>query len=154
VNKIEKNRLKRFTQDEKSEYKKLLIDLAAPNLKNKNTYLQKLKKLTGKSDNYELLNEAYPGKINLNSRIFQSIWEEASALRKSGRLLEIIKKINCPVTAIHGDYDPHPAEGVKKPLESIINDFKFILLKNCGHSPWQEKYAQNEFYMLLINYIK
>jgi pimeloyl-ACP methyl ester carboxylesterase len=53
------------------------------------------------------------------------------------------------VVAIHGDYDPHPFQGVKKPLSGILKDFRFILLKNCGHTPWIEKKAVNEFYRVL-----
>ena len=40
--------------------------------------------------------------------------------------------------AIHGDYDPHPASGVKEPLSRILRDFRFILLDHCGHTPWKE----------------
>jgi len=37
--------------------------------------------------------------------------------------------------SIHGDYDPHPAEGVKEPLTRVIKDFRFILLKKLRPSP-------------------
>ena len=46
-------------------------------------------------------------------------------MRKSGDLLKEAEKIKCPVVAIHGDYDPHPANGVKIPLEKRIVDFQF-----------------------------
>ena len=29
------------------------------------------------------------------------------------------RKIKCPVVAIHGDYDPHLAEGVREPLSRV-----------------------------------
>jgi len=53
------------------------------------------------------------------------------------------------VVAIHGDYDPHPAEGVQKPLSALIEEFRFVLLKKCGHTPWLERQAQEEFYKVL-----
>ena len=28
--------------------------------------------------------------------------------------------------AIHGDYDPHPAEGVEKPLATVLKDFRLF----------------------------
>jgi len=56
-------------------------------------------------------------------------------LRKSGKLLKLGKQIKYPVIAIHGDYDPHPAEGVLIPLSSILKYFRFLLLKHCGHKP-------------------
>ena len=50
------------------------------------------------------------------------------------------------MTAIHGDYDPHPAAGVAGPLAGVLPDFRFILLRHCGHTPWREQEAREEFY--------
>jgi pimeloyl-ACP methyl ester carboxylesterase len=77
------------------------------------------------------------------------VWKEASLLRQSGELLELGKKVRCPVIAIHGDYDPHPYEGVERPLSQILEDFRFILLKDCGHNPWLERHAKDNFYKIL-----
>ena len=81
--------------------------------------------------------------------INQSVWQQASELRRSGKLLRFGKKIKCPVVAIHGDYDPHPAEGVREPLSRLLKDFRFILLEKCGHEPWIEKFAKERFYEVL-----
>ncbi|MGB9939451.1 alpha/beta fold hydrolase [Methanosarcina sp.] len=81
------------------------------------------------------------------------MWEEASELRSCGKLLELGKEICCPVVAIHGDYDPHPFEGVKEPLFRNLKDFRFILLEKCGHRPWIEREAKERFYSLLRNEI-
>ncbi len=70
-------------------------------------------------------------------------------LRQTGKLLDIVAKIRCPVVAIHGDYDPHPAEGVRGPLSSILKDFRLILLEKCGHKPWIEREAKETFYEIL-----
>lgn len=37
---------------------------------------------------------------------------EANEIRRNGRLLSYARDIRCPITAIHGDYDPHPAKGL------------------------------------------
>ena len=81
--------------------------------------------------------------------MYHAVWESAAALRRSGELLKMANLIQCPVTAIHGDYDPHPAEGVRDPLSAVISGFKFILLTQCGHTPWLEKHAQKAFYQAL-----
>lgn len=80
---------------------------------------------------------------------YLALWPEADRLRKTGRLIAMAGNIRCPVIAFHGDYDSHPAEGVKHPLEKRLDDFRFIQLKNCGHYPWKEKEAQKEFYQKL-----
>ena len=77
------------------------------------------------------------------------MWKDAAELRSSGKLLELGKQIECPVVAIHGDYDPHPTEGVWKPLSAVLNSFRFILLENCGHMPWIERQARDKFYKIL-----
>ena len=81
--------------------------------------------------------------------IYQGVWEQVIELRSGGKLLELGRKIQCPVVAIHGDYDPHPSEGVKGPLSHILKDFRFILLEKCGHYPWLELSARDKFYSIL-----
>jgi pimeloyl-ACP methyl ester carboxylesterase len=70
-------------------------------------------------------------------------------MRRSGELLELGERVECPVVAIHGDYDPHPAAGVQEPLSTVLERFRFILLKSCGHTPWIERQARDEFYRVL-----
>ena len=78
-----------------------------------------------------------------------SIGEEWRTLLDSNELLKIIPEIQCPLVAIHGDYDVHPAEAVKEQFSQVITDFKFVLLERCGHTPWYEKYARDKFYAIL-----
>jgi pimeloyl-ACP methyl ester carboxylesterase len=81
--------------------------------------------------------------------VHRKVWGEARRLRSGGGLLALGRKIGCPVVAIHGDYDPHPAEGVKVPLSGVLADFRFILLEKCGHRPWLERAARDRFYGIL-----
>lgn len=60
-----------------------------------------------------------------------------------------IYRIECPVLAIHGDYDSHPAEGVRAPLARLVKDFRFVLLEQCGHTPWIERHAREKFFEIL-----
>ncbi|KIC13857.1 hypothetical protein RA20_22535, partial [Leisingera sp. ANG-Vp] len=50
--------------------------------------------------------------VSFDPRIFEGVWPEAAAMRRSGTLLREAARIRCPVTAVHGDHDPHPAAGV------------------------------------------
>ena len=87
--------------------------------------------------------------IDCQVEIFQGVWKDAAELRRSGKLLEFGKHIKCPVVAIHGDYDPHPAEGVRKPLTAVLENFRCIILENCGHKPWMEREARDIFFSIL-----
>ncbi len=87
--------------------------------------------------------------VECDPDIYQAVWREASLLRQTGELLDLCKKVRCPVIAIHGDFDPHPSEGVREPLQAVLKSFRFILLENCGHKPWIEKMAKGKFYSIL-----
>jgi pimeloyl-ACP methyl ester carboxylesterase len=87
--------------------------------------------------------------MEIRGDVFQGVWKDAARLRASGELLALATRIECPVVAIHGDCDPHPYEGVQQPLSSRLEDFRFIMLENCGHKPWIEREAREGFYEVL-----
>lgn len=145
---IEDIRLSRLNESEKKQLKTIANLFNDPAVEDKNSLFADFGKLFGKTDSYDPI-EAKPEAINVNYDIYQKVWDEAAKLRQEGDLLNYSNQIRCPVVALHGDFDPHPAEGVKKPLSQALNDFKFILLKKCGHSPWKEKEAKDKFYSIL-----
>lgn len=150
---IMKTRISRLKKEEKVKLEDLINKLNNQEIIDKNNYMLQLGKLISKADSYNPLphkNEV----IKTQYHIYLAVWKEASELRSSGKLLKFAKQIKCPAVAIHGNYDPHPFEGVKKPLSSALEDFKFILLKNCGHHPWYEKEAREKFFKILIEELK
>ncbi len=145
---IQKKRLDRLSHKDRTEAESLIKIITEPSNGNKSAVFTRLGELFSRADTYDPVtheSEAFDFRVD----IFQSIWKEAEKLRRSGGLLKLGKNIKCPVVAIHGDYDPHPAEGVQKPLCSVLKDFRFILLKNCGHKPWIERKAKEEFFSIL-----
>jgi pimeloyl-ACP methyl ester carboxylesterase len=145
---IDETRLNRLTDEEKQRVEILLADLNDPNCPDKNIPFAELGTLFSKTDAYDPLsleNEV----IEHQYHVFQSVWSEFQTFRSQGRLLELGRRIECPVIAIHGDYDSHPAEGVQKPLSQVLKQFEFILLPKCGHLPWTERQAKDTFYATL-----
>lgn len=113
--------------------------------------------LMDKADSYGPMlhsNDDAIEKSAVQSEIYEKVWSEADKLRSSGKLLKTGKKITCPVVAVHGDYDPHPSEGVEKSLSKILKNFHFHLIEHCGHHPWLEKKARSRFYEILIQELK
>ncbi|MHC1609619.1 MAG: alpha/beta fold hydrolase [Candidatus Methanofastidiosia archaeon] len=147
---IMKTRLNRLSEDDKEKLNSLMELLNDPNSKNKEVLMKDFGKLISKADSYQPISHD-DNVLEFQLNIYQKVWKEASKLRSSKKLLDYGKKIQCPVIAIHGDYDPHPFEGVKISLSKTIKNFKFILLKNCGHYPWYEKLAKDKFYEILKN---
>jgi len=143
---ILKTRLQRLRNGERREAKALHEAMITSTLSTDS--LTRFGQLISKADSYDLLpEESQP--LPVNPEVYRSVWDEANRLRNSGRLLEIARRVECPVVAIHGDYDPHPADGVKQPLSKTIKDFRLILLKECGHYPWRERKARDTFYCIL-----
>ncbi len=145
---IMNTRISHMNTVEKSEFADLVRQLYNPDCNNKNEVFAKIGILLMKTDTFmpfKWLDDV----IEYQYEIYRSVWGYATKIRKSGELLELGKKIRCPVVAIHGDYDPHPAEGIEKPLSKILKDFRFILIEKCGHYPWIEKYAKEKFYTIL-----
>ncbi|MFC1962595.1 alpha/beta fold hydrolase [Chloroflexota bacterium] len=149
---IETTRWTRFSEREKVEAISLSETLKDPDIEDKNAAMARLGKLWARADSYQPLplgSEILEFQYDIN----KSVWAGAKNLRSSGQLLDLGRKISCPVVAIHGDYDPHPIEGVKDPLSSILKNFRFIILEKCGHYPWMERSVRDRFYAILKNEI-
>lgn len=147
---IHPTRLARLSPVQREDFEDLLSALGSGQAANQDELLARLGALTRLCDQFDPLEEeAQQAPLTLQGRIFQSVWREAARLRASGELIQTISHIQCPVAAIHGDYDPHPVEGVRVPLTAALPGFQFILLPNCGHTPWKERQAQDAFYAAL-----
>ncbi|WP_264212846.1 alpha/beta fold hydrolase [Leisingera thetidis] len=105
--------------------------------------------LLDKAEAYALLPDLPRPPLCFDRGIFGSVWAEAAELRRSGTLLREAARIRCPVLALHGDHDPHPAAGVEQPLRKILPDLRFRLLQRCGHKPWIETHARADFFQAL-----
>lgn len=145
---ILETRLSRLSAEDRADVRRLMVVLDNPAAEGRNAALARFGALLAKADAYDPV-ACEPGGIQYDIDVFQGVWRDAAGLRRSGRLLELGKRIDCPVVAIHGDYDPHPAQGVREPLSSVLRDFRFVLLRSCGHRPWMERQARDEFYRVL-----
>ena len=123
-----------------------------PEAADNNALLARLGRLVARADTFDPIHPDDEG-FHCQYDIFRMVWDEASELRRTKILTQMAKTITCPVVAIHGDWDPHPAEGVNEPLARDLKNFRFVLLKKCGHRPWIERNASEEFYRVLIGEI-
>ncbi len=142
---MEETRLSRLSPDERREAKALISAFSHCAPEKKDAAFARIGELLSKADMYDPLPEE-DDEAECRADIFEGIWSEAAELRRSGTLLETARRIQCPVLAIHGDYDPHPAAGVREPLSTVLSGFRFILLSRCGHTPWLEREARDAFY--------
>jgi len=115
--------------------------------------MEKIPKVFEKSDNYCLENRDMHKADKTDSQMHNTIWEEAAGLRTSGELLAAFKRIKNKIVLIQGETDPHPARGITIPLQENGVECETYILKKCGHSPFMEKYAKEDFYKILLEII-
>ena len=140
--------MSRLSDEDREEAVSLMIKFGNPGNEDMDKLFSRFGKLMETADSFSLLpddNEVLATDYGIN----QTVWNRANEMRISGELLEMGKGIICPVLAIHGDYDPHLAEGVEEPLSRVLKGFRFILLEKCGHYPWRERNARGRFYDIL-----
>ncbi len=145
---ITETRLGRLSPDQREEVRSLEAKLSGPPAADRDGILARLGEMMSRTDPYEPVPVATEG-LPADASIFQKVWPQAAALRRSRELLAVTERIKCHVLAMHGDYDPHPADGVRLPLSEHLLDFRFILLEKCGHTPWVERFAKDRFYEIL-----
>mgnify|MGYP006279312623 CR=1 FL=1 len=147
-----RTRMNRLNDGQKIRLEKLSIKLRESHSKHeRNDTFKRMGEIIREADSFSPLQHAESA---ADYEIFSRVWPEADKLRETGELSAALANIKCPVFAVHGNYDPHPAEAVKKVLNSKVETEDFYLLPNCGHEPWNEKYARKDFFRILKHILK
>lgn len=145
---IMSTRLSRLGRDDRSEALELLDILNDRSSSMEQELFARVGALMEKADTFDPLGME-SDVVEFQPEVNRDVWAEARAMRTDGSLLDAARTVTCPVIALHGDYDPHPYEGVFDPLSRTVHDFRFKLLAQCGHTPWNERYARERFFALL-----
>jgi pimeloyl-ACP methyl ester carboxylesterase len=139
--------LSRLSENDRIELMSLQNSVLDGKDENKSEVMGKLFRLICRADSYDFLllkDETLEYQLDISV----SVGGEFHKLLKSGELLMLGGKIKCAVVEIHGDFDLRTTDIAKKGL-SGVKDFKLVLLEKCGHYPWMERYARDEFYKIL-----
>ena len=112
----------------------------------------RLQDLVARTDNYHV-------KVNENDfapdqSAYEQVWNEAAAFRSSNGFAGLLLGVSVPIHIIHGEEDPHPLVGVTAPLEQASVHYVLRTLSHCGHSPFLELEAKEEFYDVLNEMIQ
>ena len=144
VSEIVTRRLQDLSGEDKAVFQRLLDNRA------EDEDMAKLPAVLERADNYCLENKAMYRADKTDSKMYNSVWNEAVKRRADGKILASFKKVRCRLCLIQGECDPHPAEGVIVPLLENHIKCETHILEKCGHSPFMEKYAKDEFYQILL----
>jgi pimeloyl-ACP methyl ester carboxylesterase len=61
--------------------------------------------------------------------------------------------IQQPVLMIHGVVDPHPGLMIRDSLLPVLPRLEYVEVERCGHYPWRERYARDQFYEILFDWL-
>lgn len=142
VPQIMERRLRRLAPEEQAAFSRLS---ASPHLSEED--MQCLARLVGRADNYHTVtfaNECLPDVAQ-----YEKVWSKAAAFRSSGGFVRLLPEVLVPIHVIHGEDDPHPLAGAIEPLERLGVGCSLCVLGHCGHSPFLELEARDEFYARL-----
>ena len=116
VNQLKETRNSRLSEKEKKEMKIIEEAFNDPAIPDKAGLLEKLGNLTSRADSFDPI-PANSEVIEYQPMIHNKVWGEAVKMRSDGKFIEMIKKLRCPVYVIHGEYDPHPFDGINDALK-------------------------------------
>lgn len=149
VPQIGERRKANMTPEEAEEFD-LIVQCLEKCSAEKEEYLRRLGAICDRADGYQE-EDSLQDKADVNGDLYEKVWKEAAGIRKSGTLLKRFSQIDCPMTLIQGEFDPHPAAGVIQPLKDNHVEIKAFVLDQCGHTPWRETYAREAFAQILFS---
>jgi pimeloyl-ACP methyl ester carboxylesterase len=84
----------------------------------------------------------------------ESTWEDMVRLQNEGVYPATFGAIKSPVLMLHGAVDPHPGKMIKASLTPYLPQLEYREWDRCGHYPWLEKSARDEFFSVLRNWLE
>lgn len=81
-------------------------------------------------------------------------WADMLRLQKEGVYPAAFSRVTSPVLMLHGAQDPHPGTMIRGSLSPHVPQIQYVELPNCGHYPWLERIARDEFFARLTAWIR
>ena len=83
----------------------------------------------------------------------EETWNDMARLQADGIYPGSFEAIESPVLMLHGQYDPHPGKMIRDSLIDHLPQLEYHELERCGHSPWIEKFARDDFFSVLCEWL-
>jgi pimeloyl-ACP methyl ester carboxylesterase len=99
-------------------------------------------------DSYELITSAQEMEA-CDARAHHETWEDMVRLQEEGIYPAAFSAIDAPVIMLHGALDPHPGRMIQASLAPYLPQLEYHEWERCGHYPWLERAARDEFFAVL-----
>jgi pimeloyl-ACP methyl ester carboxylesterase len=80
-------------------------------------------------------------------------WGDMLRLQAEGVYPAAFAAIKAPVLMLHGTFDPHPGPMIRAGLKPHLPQLEYRELERCGHFPWLERWAHEEFFAVLHGWL-
>lgn len=88
-----------------------------------------------------------------DARAHEETWADMLRLQAEGLYPASFAAIRNPVLMLHGAEDPHPGSMIRDSLAPFLPQLEYHELQRCGHYPWLEKAAKDDFYAVLRDWL-
>jgi pimeloyl-ACP methyl ester carboxylesterase len=92
--------------------------------------------------------------VYCDARAHRETWGDMLHLQAEGTYPAAFSAISSPVLMLHGAVDPHPGTMIRDSLTPSIPHLEYHEWQRCGHYPWLERHAMEEFFELLKAWLK
>lgn len=112
---------------------------------------------------FELLRPVYAYDIDesllepaesVDIRAQRETWDDMVRLQTEGVYPAAFARIGSPVFMVHGETDPHPGVAIRDSLAPFLDDLEYRELPRCGHEPWLERHAREEFLAIVREWLR
>jgi pimeloyl-ACP methyl ester carboxylesterase len=76
-------------------------------------------------------------------------WDDMVRMQNEGVYPAAFAAIKSPTLMLHGAADPHPGQMIRASLAPYLPQLECLEWPRCGHYPWLEKSAHDEFFSVL-----
>jgi pimeloyl-ACP methyl ester carboxylesterase len=84
-----------------------------------------------------------------DDRAHRETWDDMIRCQEEGLYPAAFAAIESPVLMLHGAFDPHPGRMIRDGLRPLLPDLEYVEWERCGHYPWTERHARDDFFRVL-----
>ncbi|BBO66641.1 alpha/beta hydrolase [Desulfosarcina alkanivorans] len=142
--KIRQNRIKDYIKNHPEHRSDLKLSIS-----------EQIMKWHEMTDSYELdpIKTEYPLTEPFDMKAHTETWSDMLRSQDEGKYPQAFTSIKSPVIMLHGAYDPHPGKLIRNNLRQYIPQLEYFEFEKCGHAPSVEKYAKDDFFKVMQNWL-
>jgi pimeloyl-ACP methyl ester carboxylesterase len=84
----------------------------------------------------------------------EETWSDMVRIQETGVYPDAFAAIDAPILMLHGTIDPHPGRMIRDSLARHVGRLEYREWKRCGHFPWMERAVREEFFAVLIGWLR